>query len=341
MKGCGYRKHLAIPTPLHLKLINCLTHQHHVALLSIKQRELIASINGSVDFKETSFRINPGLAESFPWLHKIAADWQQYRFKSFKAIFITFVGAGTNGSVIISPEYNVNEGSPANEMEALNTQNSIQSCVWREIVCKLDINAMFGIGPRKQIRRGLVANDLATYDSAIVSVCTLGMANTSRVGSLYFEYEVDLIVPQSTVSAPVANTVSTFTIPAQTLNSGDTSGLSYVAVANNLGIEIVNSGYGLKFPSGNFRLDVFPFVHNAGNTDVQAKFEMYIDNTLATPYQVTARTEDYGLDIFAPMAYVISSSGSLLVNINVTVTSHNGSQSTFGSGGSRLIVTLL
>jgi len=312
------------------------------AMRSVKQRELIASVYGSTDFKESSFSINPGLPESFPWLHRAAADWQQYRFRSFKAIFISFVGAGTSGSVILSPEYNVNEGAPENEQEALNTQNSVQSNVWREIVCKLDVSAMFGIGPRKQIRRGIISSDLATYDAALLSVCTLGMSSEARVGSLYFEYEVDLLVPQSTqIGLPVYNLAAKFLQATLSLPSGTASGMPYLVVNNPLGVVYDSVANEFTLPVGNYRVDLMATCDNPGGTDIEFAVTIYINGTVVQNFINTGSTDTYGFRMMAPFSFITASNGTTKVHFVSKVTSANASVCGIGSNSGYVLFTLL
>jgi len=312
---------------------------------SVKKRELIASIHGSNDFSQTTYSINPGLPSSFPWLHRIAADWQQYRFKSFKAVFVSFVGAGTNGSLILSPEYNISEGAPANEQEALNTQDSIQSNVWHEVICKLDVSAMFALGNRKQVRRNIISADLATYDAALLSVCTVGMSNENRVGSLYFEYEVEFFVPQSSITAlqPLEKISVLYpTNQGVTHNSGTTSIYPFALPlsGNPLGVEIDNNG-NLILPVGNFRLDWFPLMSTNPGEDYEFVNYISVNNTAYADWTVTGRTDTYGIHVMAPYTVIVGSNGSTVVSFSAKVTDSGGTTYTLSGNGCKVIVTLL
>ena len=83
----------------------------------VSNREYICDINAAADFARTSFGINPGLGATFPWLSRIAANYQQYDFYKLKfifkstssdAIFSTAVSSGL-GVVIGATQYNASE----------------------------------------------------------------------------------------------------------------------------------------------------------------------------------------------------------------------------------------
>lgn len=296
------------------------------SMRSVYKREFICSINGTANFAVISRFINPGLKESFPWLHKIAADWQQYRFKSFRAIYITRSGAQTSGSLILSPEYNVNEGAPENEQEAVDTQDAVEDVCWKEVCSELDTSAMFGIGPRKQVRRGPISADLSTYDAALLSVCTVGMATDNvQVGKLYFEYEVEFYVPQSTQSAlPQQNRVTQMNIVPQSLSSGQTETFNVDFIVNPLGLTQIGNKGPILFPSGNYRVDYFPTVTVPGGEDYAVSTRLALDNTVTAYVTSTGRTDTYGIDVVQYYTYLVGSDGTRQVAFQIKCTDTAG-----------------
>jgi hypothetical protein len=161
---------------------------------------LVASVSGTTGFGFTTYKLNPGLSGTFPWLAPIAEQWQQYAFRKLCFRYVTRCSTATTGSVILSPEYDPNDPSPPSETTASNTQDAVEDAAWREIICVLDPQAMHPLGPRKMIRNGNVVGDLNNYDVGRFSVCTTGMADTSGVGKLWVDYVVDLFVPQNSGS---------------------------------------------------------------------------------------------------------------------------------------------
>lgn len=181
---------------------------------SITNRELVGTLNGNVNLTVLTFPINPGLANTFPWLSSQAVNWQQYRFRKLCFHFITRVGSNTAGTMILSPDYNPIDPVPNTEQVAMDTQDAVENVPWRDFSCFLDVGAMHEIGPRKTVRTQNVAGDLAAFDCGNLHVCAVGMADGSAVGKLWVEYEIDFFVPATVSLLTAPSTVSGVTIVA-------------------------------------------------------------------------------------------------------------------------------
>lgn len=170
--------------------------------------ELVGTVSGTnVAFELQTYTVNPGLARTFPWLSREAVNWQQYRFLKLRFRYVTRLGTGSAGSIILSPEYNVRDPPPTTEIQATDTYGSIEDAVWKEIMCPLDLGAMFPAGGRKLIRSFTVAGDTNLYDSANVSVCVIN-GGPGDMGKLWVDYDVELSVPQ--------NSPPTYSVPSTT-----------------------------------------------------------------------------------------------------------------------------
>lgn len=186
----------------------------------IQNSELIGTVNGSQTFNLTRYPVNPGMSQTFPWLSVQATQWQQYTFHNLSFRYITRTGTDARGSVIISPDYNPTELPPTTEQQASNTMDAVEDVIWKILVCRLTKSAMFPFGPRKQIRNGAIAGDLSVYDACRLFIITTECANTDAIGKLWVDYDVELFVPQNSLSglpSPIRtsvfdrNTVQTYT----------------------------------------------------------------------------------------------------------------------------------
>jgi hypothetical protein len=180
----------------------------------VKNSELVATIDGSSALTVQRFQLNPGLANTFPWLAEIAGQWQQYRFHSLCFRFVTRTGTSTVGSIILSPDYNPNDPVPAGEAEASNTQDSVEDVVWKDLVCKLDPASMFPLGSRKMVRRSATGYDRNIYDAGCMNVVTLECADSSAIGKLWVDYDVELFVPQNSAHGALVGPPSAIQIQA-------------------------------------------------------------------------------------------------------------------------------
>jgi len=229
--------------------------------------ELLATVNGSINYSALKFQLNPGLAGTFPRLSKEAAVWQLYSFSKLVFRFVTRTGTGAVGSVILSPSYNPAEPAPADEKEASNTEGAIEDVTWsKEIACRLKRANMFPLGPKKQLRYNAVPGDYNIYDCGNLYFCTVGQVDASAIGKLWVDYEVDFYIPQSIPIAPHYRTVSVFKLTTINNSAFAATGVSPLtftqAVGDNpLDITLDATGQIITFPQGaytvNLVLDIF------------------------------------------------------------------------------------
>jgi len=171
------------------------------AVQVINNRELIATVNGSVAFAISTFHVNPGNITTFPWLSTVAAQYEHYRFRALRFKFVTRAPSSATGSVILSPQYRVNEGTPSTETQVSNTQDAVEGVVWNDLDCPMDVKSMFELGARKMIRSSpAFGGDPNLYDAANFFIAVLGQADTTAIGKLWVEYSVELFVPQTALS---------------------------------------------------------------------------------------------------------------------------------------------
>lgn len=164
---------------------------------TIVHRELVLKVAMTVNYSVQQLSCNPGLPQTFPWLSSIAANWETYRFKRLRFCYYTRVGSATGGSVILSPDYNASDLTPASEYIASTYIDTAEDVSWKDICCTLRTEGMHALGPKKFVRTtNLSPNlDVKTYDVATLNVATVdGVAGPA--GNLWAEYEIELSNPQ-------------------------------------------------------------------------------------------------------------------------------------------------
>lgn len=223
----------------------------------IQNSELVGSISGSANFTvQSQISLNPGLPSSFPWLSEIASKWQQFRFHKLHFRFVTRSPTSAKGSIILSPDYNPRELVPTTESQATNTQDAVEDVVWRELCCKLDVAAMFPLGPRKQIRVSKVAGDTSVYDAGRMFICTVGEADSSEIGKLWVDYDVELFVPQNspnTYTGPLATSLFECGSSQSYTNNTEATLLFTNTIFDGLNLGLPSSGV-FTLPAGCYRL---------------------------------------------------------------------------------------
>lgn len=144
-----------------------------------------------------SFALNPGLAETFPWLSNEAQGWESYRFNRLRFIWVPTSGTATVGNIIMGPDYDAADDAPAAETFFSSYTNTEEANIWARFASDLDPDLLNGEQRRKFIRAGaLDANlDIKTYDSGVFYVASTD-DTAATPGKLWVEYDVSLFNPQ-------------------------------------------------------------------------------------------------------------------------------------------------
>lgn len=165
---------------------------------TVVHREYISEVFGSVDYNAFSIPINPGNGDSFPWLSRIALNFEQYCFKSLIYSLKTQSPTSTTGSVILAVDYDPSDTVPVSKAELLQFEGATRSAPWNDCVFDCKPQSMARL-PKYYVAAGQATTqaDLRLQNMGSLIVATQGQANTSVVSELWVEYEVDLITPQS------------------------------------------------------------------------------------------------------------------------------------------------
>jgi len=212
---------------------------------TVRHREYISDVSGSIGFAASLYRINPGWEPTFPWLSAIANRFESYRFTSLRFLFETMKGSSTVGTVIMAVDYDALDDAPIEKTEILSFANATRAPVWGscQLVCPTQDTNKFG--PQRYTRNGNVANsDLKTYDLGNLFVATQSCVDTSLIGELYVEYTVQLFTPH--MLTDMTESVMHFAISG----AGETKSAPFKgatkAITGGLPVEIYND-YTLQF----------------------------------------------------------------------------------------------
>jgi hypothetical protein len=171
---------------------------------TIRHREYIGEIAGSVDFAVSSYNINPGMVGTFPWTARYPAQgYESYVFNNLCFYFESEKSSNTNGSIMLAVDYDAADAAPPNKTQLMAYHNAVRANVWMECKNTSSRQDLTKFGVQRYIRSGaLSANqDIKTFDVGTLFVATQGCADTTKIGELYVEYEVVLHTPQLDISA--------------------------------------------------------------------------------------------------------------------------------------------
>lgn len=164
----------------------------------VTHRELIWSGTGSVGFVVSqTFPLNPGMGQSFPWLSRIASNWEKYRFNKLRFCYYTRCSTATAGSVMLIPDYDASDAPPITELVASTYQDVVEDAPWKNICCSLNKKQMHDTLDFKFVRTAALGPnlDIKTYDVGNLFFATTDGAVVPW-GKVWVEYDVEFENPQ-------------------------------------------------------------------------------------------------------------------------------------------------
>jgi len=259
---------------------------------TVRHREYIGEVNGSVNYAVTSFPVNPGMIQTFPWLARFPAQgYDLYHFKYIRFCYESEKSTASNGSVMLAYDYDASDSSPSNKISIMAYNGAVRSSCWAPISCPAS-TAMINKVKNRFVRSGsLSANqDIKLYDTANFFIAVQGCADSSVMGELYVEYEVELFSPQLdlasnllAISAEVTNATVSLTNPLGGTPT-ITGGIPMVVTSNQIAFTIPNSYLvyvlcaGTVFNNGSSIATIFP----SSGTGSRKQFTNTMQNAAAT-----------------------------------------------------------
>lgn len=175
----------------------------------VVHREFITDVIGSKIFNIQSFRINPGVAETFPWLAAIAENYEQYvvqgmvfEFKTTSATAVSSTNTAM-GTVVMATQYNSLAPSFSNKQQMENYEfasSSVPSAsILHPIECdptQTQCGGIFNVNGQVEPSEG----DKRLYDVGRFSIATVGMQAESTIGELWVSYKICFLKPRLRVS---------------------------------------------------------------------------------------------------------------------------------------------
>jgi len=171
--------------------------------VTLRHREYIADVFGTNAFTVTTYPINPGLSNTFPWLAAVAAAFEEYIVSGmifeFKSLSADYTANTSLGSVVMATEYNVLLPAFPDKktMENYEFANSakISDCFIHPIECA------FGLTPVHElfVRTGAppAGSDTRLFDLGNFQIATAGNPITTAIGELWCTYEIQLTKPKA------------------------------------------------------------------------------------------------------------------------------------------------
>jgi len=160
----------------------------------IVHREQIDTVAGHTGFYiDSSWNINPGLSDSFPWLSIQASGWEKYRFNSLKLCYYPRCSTLTVGSIMMAPDYDSADSPPSSEQIAASFLGAVEDAPWKTTTLNFNSSQL---SRDRFIRSGALAPNLDIRNTDVANAYVIvsdGATDGAGWGKLWIEYDVTLI----------------------------------------------------------------------------------------------------------------------------------------------------
>lgn len=227
--------------------------------------DVVSSSTASA-FQNTVYNVNPGIAETFPWLSVIAQNFDQWQpngiVVSFKSTSSEFNGASQAlGTVIIASDYDLLDSAYTSKVEMENSQFAV-SCKSSENIMH-PIECAPGERPIKTLKcrsATTPSDNLQWYDLCTVQVATQGIAGTSvTLGELWITYDITFYKEQLYGSLKGQTILFYQSTSSSSISTSDYFGTETANTDSNLDLTL--TGTTITFPAsvgvGDYLLSYF------------------------------------------------------------------------------------
>lgn len=236
--------------------------------VTVRHKEYLGEIITSPTsraFKISTYPINPGVPQTFPWLSGIASAYTEYEFKGLVFHFQTTAGeySGSGdvavGSLMMATKYRSTDRAFTTKLEMLNEFFSTSTKVADSCAHAIECAPSQTVLGSRYIRNSPtdVVGDEKFYDLGEFNVATTGVNGSSiTVGELWVTYEIVLRKPRL---IPFSSVYTAHYIGAG-VTAGDPIGTGTMTRQyDSIGLVISTSADTITFPStifGRFQITV-------------------------------------------------------------------------------------
>jgi len=161
----------------------------------------VMTLGVSSGFAPEGYSINPGVPATFPWLSAVANQYEMYRFHKLNFEYVPHTSTGYSAEICMALDFDALDDAPVSKSDMLSYEGASSVVVWDTGMIKYP-NRLLGLGmPQRYTRLGKRTGlDLKTYDCGKLWIAAPAYNVTSsslNAGSLWVEYDVELLIPQT------------------------------------------------------------------------------------------------------------------------------------------------
>lgn len=157
----------------------------------ITHRSLLGQVVNNLPYTVTSYPINVGMSETFPWLSRLARRYEKYVVRKLRFEYRSVCSTSTSGVIMMSFDRDAADPAPVTKVDQAQTIPNSEANAWMNNDLVIPVDAI-----ERFCRFGDLADnlDIKTYDMGTLFVSSLYGSNAVG-GELYVEYTVELRYP--------------------------------------------------------------------------------------------------------------------------------------------------
>lgn len=169
----------------------------------LKGREFIADLAGSTTFARTTFWGNPGCSRTFPWLSRVARNFEAYIIHGMLVEYAASSGPVATatpacGTVVIASEYSAEAPLFATKIDAESSLFSTTTAPFNSALHPIECNPRENLNTKYLVRNDLtVPRNPEAFDMFNFQIITQGMASAYTVGEIWVTYDVEFFKPRT------------------------------------------------------------------------------------------------------------------------------------------------
>jgi len=173
----------------------------------IRHKEFLGDLFGSTNFNLEYFYLNPGMAETFPWLSEIAHNFTTYKFHGLVFCYNSMSADALNstntalGSITMATNYNVLQNPFLSKSEMDNYEFTCSTRPSASLMHPVECAQSQQPLRELYIRHGQlggVEDDLRFSDWGLFQIATKDQQASSNMGELWVTYDVEFFKPRIT-----------------------------------------------------------------------------------------------------------------------------------------------
>jgi hypothetical protein len=291
--------------------------------VSVPFDEYVADIDGSVAFATTAYRVNPGLAATFPWLSQQAVSWERYKFLELEAYYEPVVSAyatnGQSGKIIIGIDYDAGDSPPTDKRHAMDSHPVQSAMPYESMAIRANPKQLAASMNEHCIRSAALplGRDVSTFDACVLNVSTEGCAASSVIGELHIRgrvvfytqvYETMPTIPNLRVAQWNTGSTSTLTTSGTVDISEEIINLDHDGPTNSSGTITLPAGLWLVMAELTFSV----------SADAAVALSLYVDGvTPSLPCKSTVNVSSSDTGIATSLTRPVESDGTTTVEVHL------------------------